>query len=151
MANKDIHIVNRRARHDFEFIEKFVAGIMLTGTEIKAVREGKVNLKDGYCIFRRNELFVKNIHISEYGMGNRQNHDTERLRKLLLHKRELKKLMRGVQEKGLTIIPVQMFLNDRGFAKLEIALAKGKREYDKRASIKEKDIKREMDREKKDY
>jgi SsrA-binding protein len=120
---------------------------MLTGTEIKSVRQGKVNLQDGYCIFLDEQLFVKQMHISTYSEGTHYNHDPLRDRKLLLQKRELTKLNGRLQDQGLTIVPVRLFINERGFAKLEIALAKGKKLYDKREDIKSKDVKREMERE----
>ncbi len=116
------------------------------GTEIKSIREGKVNLQDGYCYFNNSELFVKGINITPYAQGTHYNHEAQRERKLMLKRVELKKLERKVEEKGLTLIPVRLFINDRGFAKLEIALARGKKMHDKRDSIKEKDIKRELNR-----
>ena len=139
-------IKNKKASHDFEFIEKFVAGIMLKGTEIKSVREGKSTLADAYCFFRNSELFIRGMHISEYWWGNLNNHDPLRERKLLLKTRELRKLERKVKETGLTIVVIKVFINDRGLAKAEIALAKGKKEYDKRETLKRKDADREMDR-----
>lgn len=144
--SNNINIKNRKARHEFEFIDTYVAGISLKGTEIKSIREGKVNLTDGYCYFNKGELFAKGIHITPYAQGSFYNHETTRERKLLLHKRELAKLESLMNEKGLTIIPSRLFINDRGLAKLEIALAKGKKLHDKRESIKEKDVKRELER-----
>jgi SsrA-binding protein len=142
----NIQIRNKKASHDFEFLEKFNAGIQLTGTEIKSIRLGKATLVDSFCYFARGELFVKGMHVSEYWWGNLNNHDPRRDRKLLLTKKELIKLGRKSQEKGLTIVAIRIFLNEKGYAKMEIALAKGKHEYDKREDLKKRDAKREMDR-----
>jgi SsrA-binding protein len=142
----NIVIKNRRASFEYEFIEKYIAGIQLKGTEIKALRQGKASLNDSYCQFYRGELFVKGLNISEYSWGNINNHDPLRERKLLLTARELRKLERKVRESGLTIIVLKIFINDRGLAKVEIALAKGKKEYDKREDLKQKDARREMER-----
>jgi SsrA-binding protein len=139
-----VSIRNKRASYEYEFIDKYVAGIMLKGTEIKSIREGKINLTDGYCVFFKDELFARNIHISPYKQGTHSNHEPTRERKLLLHKRELHKLKQKSEEKGLSIIPLKLFTNERGLAKLEIALARGKKLYDKRQSIKEKDLKHEL-------
>ena len=139
-----VNIRNKRASYEYEFIDKYVAGIMLKGTEIKSIREGKINLGDGYCVFLKDELFVKNMHISPYMQGTQFNHEPTRERKLLLNKRELHKLKQKSEEKGLSIIPIKLFTNARGLAKLEIALARGKKLYDKRQSIKEKDLKHEL-------
>jgi len=139
-----VNIRNKRASYEYEFIDKYVAGIMLKGTEIKSIREGKVNLQDGYCLFNRNEIFVKNMHISHYKQGTHFNHEPTRERKLLMNKRELIKLQHKSEEKGLSIIPIKLFTNERGIAKLKIALARGKKLHDKRQSIKEKDLKREL-------
>ena len=139
-----VNIRNKRASHEYEFIDKYVAGIMLKGTEIKSIREGKVNLQDGYCVFSKDELFAKNIHISPYEQGTHFNHEPTRERKLLLNKRELQKLKQKSEENGLSIVPIKLFTNTRGLAKLEIALARGKKLYDKRQSIKEKDLKHEL-------
>ncbi|MCP4550524.1 MAG: SsrA-binding protein SmpB [Bacteroidetes bacterium] len=141
-----IKIKNRRASFEYYLVERIIAGIQLTGTEIKSIREGKVNLADAYCAFKQQELFVRNMHIAEYTMGTYNNHEPKRDRKLLLNKRELKKLLGKVNERGFTIIPVYLFINEKGLAKLEIALAKGKHSYDKRESLKQKDIKREIER-----
>ncbi len=148
MANiqKNISIKNRKATFEYELIERFVAGIMLVGTEIKSIRNGKVNLTDSYCQFVNGELYVKNLHIAEYEMGTCNNHIAKRDRKLLLNKKELLKLDKKVRESGLTIIATKLFVNSKGLAKLEIALARGKKTYDKRESLKLKDSKREMDR-----
>jgi len=142
----DINIRNKKASYEYIFIDKYIAGIVLTGSEIKSIRLGKVNLQDAYCTFLNGELYVKELHISPYTMAKEINHEPKRERKLLLNKRELKKLETKNKEKGLTIIPIRIFLNERGLAKLEIALAKGKKLYDKREDIKEKDMKRELDR-----
>ncbi|HNX65840.1 MAG TPA: SsrA-binding protein SmpB [Bacteroidales bacterium] len=142
----NIVIKNKKASHDYEFIEKYVAGMRLTGTEIKSIRSGKANLTDSFCAFRGGELFITGMHISEYYWGNIFNHDPLAERKLLLTKKELRKLERKVKETGLTIIVIKVFINDRGLAKAEIALAKGKKEYDKRETLKLKDHGREMDR-----
>jgi SsrA-binding protein len=143
---KDINIKNKKASFEYQFLETFIAGIMLSGTEIKSIREGKVSLQEGYCIFEEDELFVRQMHISKYEEGTYNNHDPIRDRKLLLNKKELKKLFLKSRDAGLTIIPVRLFINERGFAKLEIALAKGKKLHDKREGIKERDVKRELSR-----
>ena len=142
----DIHIKNKRATFDYELLEKFNAGIILVGTEIKAIRESKASLIDSYCYIINNELWIKNMHIAEYFYGSYNNHETRRERKLLLHKKEIRKIDRKTKESGLTIIPVRLFINERGLVKLQIALAKGKKEYDKRQSLREKDDRRAMDR-----
>jgi SsrA-binding protein len=144
---KQVNIKNRKASFEYQFIETYVAGIMLTGTEIKSIRQSKANLQDAYAVFMGEELYIRQLHISPYEQAAYYNHDPVRDRKLLMQKRELKKLLGKLQDKGLTVIPTRLFTNDRGFAKLEIALAKGKKLYDKRDDIKEKDIRREMDRE----
>jgi SsrA-binding protein len=149
MANQ-INIKNKKAGFEFFLLEVFSAGIQLTGTEIKSIRDGKVNLTDAYCLFAGEELFVKNMHIAEYTFGTHYNHEPKRDRKLLLTKRELKKLLGKTKEKGLTIIPTRLYINDKGLAKIDIALAKGKKLYDKRETLKTKDSKREMDRSKTD-
>jgi SsrA-binding protein len=141
-----IEIKNRRASFEFRFIQEFEAGIMLTGTEIKSVRKGAVNLNDAFCMFRRGELYVKNLFIAEYELGTAYNHDPRRLRKLLLRKSELSKLERKVKERGFTIVPFKLYINQRGLAKIGIALAQGKKAYDKRESIKQKDQQRDLDR-----
>ena len=141
-----INIKNKKAFFEFEILETFTAGIQLQGTEIKSIREGKAGLVDSYCQFFGGELYVKNMHIAEYFFGNLQNHEAKRERKLLLNKKELHKLDRKVRETGLTIVPLRLFLNDKGFAKIEIGLAKGKKIYDKSESLKENDSKRDIDR-----
>ena len=142
----DINIKNRRASFDYEFLEEYTAGIMLTGTEIKSIRAGKAGLVDSYCYFHNGELWIKGMYVAEYKLGTYYNHIERRERKLLLQKKELVKLERKTKESGLTIAPVRLFLNEKGFAKLRIALARGKKEYDKRETLKQKDAKREMDR-----
>ncbi|MBX7108150.1 MAG: SsrA-binding protein SmpB [Chitinophagales bacterium] len=142
-----INIKNKKAYFEFEFIDKFIAGMVLTGTEIKSIREGKVNMNDGWCYFQKNDLWIRNLNISAYEKGTHYNHDPLRPRKLLLNKKELNKLQDKMKEKGLTVIPLRLFISDRGFAKLEIALAKGKKIHDKRDTIKERDAKRELNRE----
>lgn len=152
MANfsKTISIKNKKAAFEYFLLEEFDAGIVLTGTEIKSIREGKASFVDSFCEFQNGELFVKNLHISEYTMGTHYNHDPKRDRKLLLTARELKKLATKTKEKGFTIIPFLLYINEKGLAKLKIALAKGKHSYDKRETIKNKDVKRELERHK-DY
>lgn len=142
----DINIKNKQATFQYELIEKFVAGIVLMGTEIKSIREGKVNLQDGYCYFNNGQVFTKGINITPYAQGTHYNHEAARERKLLLKKSEISRLESKVEEKGLTLIPVRLFISERGFAKLEIALARGKKTHDKRESIKERDVKRELAR-----
>ncbi len=141
-----IDIKNKRASFEYYFVQTFRAGLVLCGTEIKSIREGKVNLSDSYCLFSKGELWVHDMHISEYRFGSYYNHQVKRTRKLLLKRNELRKLETKSKEKGFTIIPTLLFVDERGFAKLEIALCKGKHSYDKRESIKLKDNKRELDR-----
>lgn len=143
---KDVNIKNRQASYEYELLDKYVAGIVLTGTEIKSIREGKINLQDGYGYFNNGELFVKGVNISPYAQGTHYNHEATRERKLLLKRSELKKLEGRMEEKGLTLVPVRLFINDRGFAKMEIALGRGKKMHDKRDSIRERDAKRELSR-----
>ncbi len=143
---KHVNIVNRRASFEYQFLDKYTAGVMLKGTEIKSIREGKVNMQDGYCVFQNGELWVHNMHISTYTEGTHYNHEPMRPRKLLLNKKELKKLENKAEEQGVTIIPIRVFISDRGFAKVEIALARGKKLYDKREDIKAKDVKRDLER-----
>lgn len=143
---KDINVRNRQASYEYELLDKYVAGIVLRGTEIKSIREGKVNLQDGYGYFNNGELFVKGVNISPYAQGTHYNHEATRERKLLLKRSELKKLQARSEEKGLTLVPTRLFINDRGLAKMEIALGRGKKVHDKRDSIKERDARRELDR-----
>lgn len=144
--SNSINIKNRQASYEYELLDRYVAGLVLQGTEVKSIREGKVNLQDGYCYFNNAELFVRGINITPYAQGTHYNHDSTRERKLLLKRSELKKLEGKMEEKGLTLVPTRLFINDRGFAKLEIALAKGKKLHDKRESIKERDAKRELNK-----
>ena len=146
MSSK-VNIKNRKASFEYQFIDKYVAGIMLLGTEIKSIRNNKANISDAHCVFIDNELFVKNLHIAEYSNVGQNNHKPKRQRKLLLNKQDLSKMIGKVKEKGMAIIPIRLFINEKGKAKLEIALAKGKKIYDKRESIKEKDQKRDIARE----
>ena len=143
---KVINIRNKKANFEFEFIDTYVAGLVLKGTEIKSIREAKVSLTEAFCVFCEDELFIRQMHISPYSMASSYNHVAVRDRKLLLQKKELAKLQTKSQEKGLAIIPVRIFINDRGQAKLEIALARGKKNHDKRQDLKEKDAKRELQR-----
>lgn len=145
MANF-IEIRNKKASYQYFLVEEFTAGIQLTGTEIKSIRQGKANIADAFCIFEGNEMFVKEMHVAIYTEGTIYNHEPKRDRKLLLTKRELKKLLTKVKEKGFTIIPTLLFINEKGLAKINIALARGKHFYDKRETIKKKDIQRDMDR-----
>lgn len=142
----DINIRNKRATFDFELLESFTAGIILTGTEIKSIRLGKASLVDTFCYLEKGELWIKNMYIAEYFYGSYNNHNARRDRKLLLQKKELRKIDRLVKETGFTLVPTKLFINDRGLAKINISVAKGKKQYDKRQSIKEKDDKRMMDR-----
>ncbi len=141
-----IEIVNKRAEFEYHLEEKYEAGIVLTGTEIKSIRQGHVSLTDAYCFFRKGELYVKNMYIKEYEFASHFNHEPRRERKLLLKKSELRKLQRRVKERGYTIVPYRLYINERGYAKLEIALARGKKRFDKRESIKERDVARELGR-----
>jgi SsrA-binding protein len=145
MENR-INIKNKKAFFDYEIIEKHVAGMQLKGTEIKSIRQGKASLGDSYCYFSGNELWIKNMRISEYDHGTFYNHDPYRDRKLLMNRRELNKLEKQTREKGFTIVALRVFINERGLAKLEIGLARGKKQYDKREAIKQKDLKRDMER-----
>ena len=145
-AKSKVEIKNRKASFEYEFLETFTAGIVLSGTEIKSIRAGKASLPDSYCYFIGNELYVRNMHIAEYWWGSFNKHDPKRDRKLLLNRKELRKLARAIKEKGLTIVATRLFIADNGYAKLNIALARGKKEYDKRHTIKENDIKRQEDR-----
>ncbi len=148
-TKKPIEILNKRAKHEYTFIDVVEAGIVLQGTEIKSIRQSKVNLRDAYCLFKKGELYIKSMFIKEYEHGNIFNHEPRRTRKLLLKKGELKKLEKRVKERGFTIVPYRLYLNERGIAKLEIALAQGKKTFDKRESIKQKDQKRDLARMKK--
>lgn len=142
----DINIKNRRATFDYTILDRYTAGIQLFGTEIKSIRESKASLADTYCIFIGNELWVKQMHIAEYRFGSYANHVAKRDRKLLLTRKELRKLERQTKESGKTIIPLRLFISEKGLAKMEIALCQGKHDYDKRQSLREKDDRRELDR-----
>ena len=142
----DINIKNKKAWHDYEILDTFVAGIKLTGTEIKSIRAGKASLVDAYCYFTSGELYVKGMHVTEYDLGTIFNHAPKRDRKLLLNRRELKKLEKNVKEKGLTIVALKIFIAESSYAKLEIGLARGKKEFDKREDLKKKDTRRQLDR-----
>jgi len=142
--NNNILIKNKRANFDYELLETFTAGIVLTGTEIKSLRLGKASLVDTYCIVTNSEVWLKNMYIAEYFYGTYNNHSERRERKLLLNRKEIRKLETAVKNSGFTVVPTRMFINDKGLAKVVIAIAKGKKEYDKRASLKERDDKREM-------
>jgi SsrA-binding protein len=141
-----INIRNKKAYHDYEILEKYVAGIQLQGTEIKSIRMGKVSLVDSYCLFENNELYVRGMQIADYAWGSYNKHLPGRDRKLLMTRHELKKLQRKTKESGLTITTLRIFISEKGYAKLEIGLARGKKEYDKRETIKRKDTQRQMDR-----
>jgi len=141
-----MEIVNRKARFEYEFLQTLEAGISLVGTEVKALRAGDANLSDAWCLFENSELFVKSMYIGPYKYGPENQHETRRPRKLLLKKAELRKLERRATEKGLTIVPYKVYFNEKGFAKCEIALARGKKAFDKRQSIKERDVKRDLER-----
>lgn len=141
-----IEIRNKRATFEYFLLDEYNAGLVLTGTEIKSIRDGKANLADAYCVFIGNELFVREMHVSEYRFGSYLNHPAKRDRKLLLTRKELRKLQNKIKERGLTIIPVMLYVNPSGLAKLQISLARGKKFYDKRDSIKEKDSRRDLER-----
>ena len=143
---KTVNIRNKKASHEYFLVQEVTAGIQLTGTEIKSIRDGTASIADAYCTFTGTELFVRNMHIAEYSLGTIYNHEPKRDRKLLLTKRELKKLAVKVKEKGFTIIPVLLFINEKGLAKLTSAMARGKHSYDKRETLKQKDHMREMER-----
>ncbi|MEW5675749.1 SsrA-binding protein SmpB [Flavobacterium enshiense] len=148
---KTVNILNKRAKFDYEILEKYTAGIVLTGTEIKSIRLGKAGIAESFCEFHNGELFVINSHIEEYLYGTHYNHKAKSERKLLLNRRELKSLEKSLQNKGLTIIPLRLFTNEKGLAKLDIALCRGKKTYDKRDTIKDRDNKRDLDRIKKSH
>ncbi len=141
-----VNIRNKKASFSYELLEKFVAGMVLTGSEIKSIRQGKASLQEAYCVLHGSELFIRSMNISMYKDAGANNHDPIRERKLLLNKKELKKIRKKLDEKGLTVVPLRLFINDRGLAKLEVSVAKGKKIYDKRNSIKEKDQKRDLSR-----
>lgn len=142
--NTQIRIKNRKAEFEYFIVQKFTAGLVLCGTEIKSIRQGKVNLTDSYCAFENSELWVYGMHIAEYSHGGHYNHDPKAYRKLLLSKKELRKIESKIKEKGTTIVPLVLWVNEKGYAKLDIAIAKGKRQYDKRETIKDRDNDREL-------
>ena len=149
---KKVNILNKRARFEYELLDEYTAGIVLTGTEIKSLRSSKASIAESFCEFNdREELFTVNMNIDEYAYGTRFNHRPKAQRKLLLNKKELKKLYKEVKNSGLTIVPLRLFIHDKGFAKLKIALARGKKLYDKRETIKDRDNKRDLDRIKKSF
>ena len=151
MTANTINIKNRKAKFEYEIIDKFVAGIKLAGTEIKAIRQGKASIAESFCEFQNDELFVINMTVEEYSHATHFNHDPKSARKLLMKRRELNKLHKEVKISGLTIVPLRLFISERGLAKLQIALARGKKLYDKRETIKDRDSKRRLDRIKKDF
>lgn len=146
MKASQVNIQNRRARFDYEISETFTAGIVLTGTEIKSIRDGKASLVDSYCIVENGEVWVKGMNISEYFYGSYNNHASRRDRKLLLNRKEITRLAKGADDVGFTIVPLKIFISDRGFAKLLIGIGRGKKQYDKRQAIREREDKRNMDR-----
>lgn len=145
-SSSNINIKNRRATFDYEIIESFTAGIVLTGTEIKSIRQGKAGLTDSYCMVENGEVWLKGMYIAEYSYGSYNNHTTHRDRKLLLNRKEINKIWKACMQHGYSIIPLKVFLNEKGFAKVDIAIARGKKQYDKRQSIKAREDKRSMDR-----
>jgi len=146
MSKNDVNIKNKRAKFEFHILETFMAGIQLTGSEIKSLRNSKASIVEAYCVFEKNELFIRNMHIAEYENSSYYNHNPKRDRKLLLNRKELDKLFKKAKIKGFSIVPLNLFINDKGLAKLNIALAQGKKLHDKREDLKEKDSKRDMDR-----
>lgn len=144
--SSQINIKNKKAIFEYHILDKYTAGIALLGTEIKSIRQGKANINDSFCAFFNDGLYIRNMHIAEYSFGSFYNHEAKRDRKLLLTKKELKKLREKGEEKGFTIVPLRIFINERGYAKVEVALAQGKKDFDKRETIKERENKRELDR-----
>ncbi len=144
--SRNINIKNKRASFEYHLLDRYTAGLRLLGTEIKSIREGKANINDSFCSFLDDGLYIRNMHIAEYSFGSFYNHEAKRDRQLLLTKKELKKLREKGEDKGFTIVPLRIFISERGFAKVEIALAQGKKDFDKRETLKEKENKREMDR-----
>lgn len=148
---KTVNILNKRAKFEYEILERYTAGIVLAGSEIKSIRLGKASIAESFCEFQGTELFAINTNIEEYAFSRSFSHAPKSERKLLLNKKELKSLLKSVQNKGLTIVPLRLFTNEKGIAKLDIALARGKKNYDKRDTIKDRDVKRDLDRLKKEY
>ena len=151
MSQNSVNIKNKKAFFEYEILEKFTAGIMLKGTEIKSIRQSKASIKEAYCVVQNDEVLIRNMFINEYENGNIYNHEPKRDRKLLLNKTEISKLNKAIKQKGNTIVPLHLFINNKGYAKIEIALTKGKKNHDKRQDLKEKDTKREMERVKKQF
>jgi SsrA-binding protein len=147
VSNSTIMIENRKVNHEYSLLQRYQAGMILTGTEVKSLRAGKANLNDAFCYLIRGELFIKNMFISEYKLGTISNHEPRRVRKLLLNRQELKKIEAKVKEKGFAVAPVRLYESERGFFKIEVALAQGRKAYSKREHVKEKDMKRDVDRE----
>lgn len=146
MSQSAVNIKNKRAKFEYHLLDTFVAGIQLTGTEIKSIRKNKASILEAYCIFSRGEMWIRNMHITEYENGSFYNHQPRSDRKLLLNKKEINKIEKFLKDKGNTVIPLKIFISDKGWAKMEIALAQGKKLHDKRQDLKEKDDKREVDR-----
>jgi len=144
--NKTPEILNRQARYKFHILEEFTAGMALKGTEVKSLRDGKASFKDSFCLFVKNELYIRNLHIAEYSFGSSNNHDPIRERKLLLNRQEMKKILKRMKEKGHTLVPLRIFFSEKGYAKIDIALAKGKNTFDKSQSIKKRDMDRDLKR-----
>ena len=147
--NNNIRIKNKKATFLYEIVETYTAGVQLTGTEIKSIRAGKASLTEAYCMVKDGEVYIKGMHIAEYDLGGYVNHEPRRDRKLLLTKQEIRKLEKKIKERGFALIPLSLFINEKGLAKIDIALARGKRKFDKREDIKQKDMKRDMDRKEK--
>ena len=143
-----VNIQNKKARFEYELLDFFTAGMQLLGTEIKSIRQGKASIQEGFCFMKDGELFIKNMHIAEYDFGNINNHDPLRERKLLLKRIELKKIEKKLKDQGVTVVPLKVYITNKGFAKIDIALARGKKLYDKRNTLKDRDVKRDMDRRK---
>lgn len=146
MKAKDVNIQNKKARFDYEITDTYTAGMVLTGTEIKSIREGRASLVDTYCLVENGEVWVKQMNVSEYSYGSYNNHATRRDRKLLLNRKEIQKLQKAAEDPGYTIVPLKIFINDRGLAKMMIGVGRGKKQYDKRQAIREREDKRQLDR-----
>lgn len=146
MTQKDIYIPNKRAKFEYHILDDFVAGIQLQGTEVKSIRNMKASIKEAYCVVQENEVYIRNMHIAEYSLGSHYNHKPRRDRKLLLNRQEIHKIEKKLKDNGVTLIPLSLFVTDRGLVKIKIALAKGKKLHDKRHDLKQKDDKRSMDR-----